>query len=247
MPSDIGGAVALLAAGSDRLIMGKFASISGLGIGRGMGRITGGLDVRDPVDGVAETEKIRRTLRQMLMARREKTSEIHLRGVVDSITGADVLTSDELGDCGLPLSPVKSEWEDSLWSLYKAYEESLKLRQPLHPSEELGDDDEKRLAELPLAVVETRDQIRAYSVDLVLQRTREALEDPVVRINLNMKAPAKSGQLISEGTAASSRLTSQLEKSIRQLVRREWARQTRETEVVLRVVKGQWTGSTQPL
>jgi hypothetical protein len=251
LPFSVSGAAALLAAGSDRLVMGRYSSLSPVNGFTYESHITGNLRKDMPEREDINLQDLRLILRRMLTKRRDKTSETALRAIEGSISG--FLARDEAREVGLPVSTINSDLDDQIWNLYRTYENHLKIRHPLYASMELHDGEEKALEGLPLAIVESRDLLHVFRVDVVMRKLRRIPEDPKVEVNLNLRMPEKApkptasseGGVKAEAVLARN-LKSLLEKTIKNLVRKEWIRQAGQPEIVLEISRAEWETSQQP-
>lgn len=245
LPYTVGGAVALLALGCDRLVMGKNASLSTIDGYGYPSSITGTLQKDQPARYEPEKAAFDAIVRRMLTSRREKTIETQLRTIQAALSSS--LSRDEVRAAGLPASTIKADLEESIWNLYKAYESSLKLRRPFQPIAEISEGDEKILGGLPLAVIESKETSHVFRADLQLRKIRHVAEIPNIEINLNLRMPDKFSEVSkTAGSAERSsaemarRLKPKLEKTIREIVRTEWIRKTERSEITLEILKTDW-------
>jgi len=252
LPFSTAGAPALLAAGCDRLLMGKYSVLSATdGFGSGT-QTTGMLQKNVLEQDDANLKDTFQILRRLLTSRRDRTGETQLKAIESAI--ACNLTRHEAKAAGLPLTNIKADLDDSIWNLYRAYEKFLELRRPIHAAAELDTGEEKVLESVPLAIIESRELMHIYRASILIRKIRQAAENPKVEIKLNLRVPAKTTEVLKSagtGTAADTVFTRQfkpkLEKTIKEMVTSEWTRQSARPQIVIEIIKADWQVMRRPM
>ena len=201
----------------------------------------------DPLDLgrlVRQRSCIQRTLRKLLMLRKERNSEEQLYPLYTALTDPQNLSigREEAKDIGLPVSFPKPELENSIEEIYSSCSSFLDLEDPVYPARYLDDEDEKVIRDMPLALLESSGTRTVYEADVAFRRRRDVPQSPDIDLNLNVRLPLESVERkIPRVTKPRlDRLRGHIGRSIETLVMNEIVRQSPAIGVDIQLLGGRW-------
>lgn len=126
-----------------------------------------------------------------------------------------------------------------MWDLYLAYEEMLKLNEPIDPDIELNDQ-ESKILQAPIAVIESAEKKHTFTININLRKKRQV--PPNLNINLQSQLPPAIDlkALPQQTQEILNQILAQISAQLPQLVQSEVARQSPLIGFDVRAYGGRW-------
>ena len=194
-----------------------------------------------------QNSHIRLVARKLVASQKEKVDEERMNAIIEILTEKMYSHGHSIGraeakDIGLKIQYPDSSTEDLIWRLYLLYEEHLKLNEPVDPELELGDDEEKQIDNMEIALIESVQKLHIFKTNVKLKKERQVPPSPNVNINMNLQLPAniQPQQLPAQVQQAIQQMMGQLQQQIGQLVMQEIIRQSPLKGIAGRAYGGRW-------
>jgi len=142
-----------------------------------------------------QNSHIRLVARKLLTTRNEKIDEEKINSIIETLTEkiyshGHGIARKEAKDIGLPVI-YADKIEDLIWQLFLKYEEFLKLNDPVHPEIELGQEEEKTLKDLSVAVIESIQKLHIHKTHAELKKLRKVPPSPQINFQMNLQLLSK--------------------------------------------------------
>lgn len=139
-----------------------------------------------------QSNHIRMVARRLLTTRTEKIDESKINTVIETLIEkiyfhGHAIARKEAGDIGLKVDYPSEALEDLMWKLYLAYEEVLKLNEPIDPITSLQSQERAVLPDQPTAVIESADMMHIFKLNIELRNKRQV--PPNLNVNLQLQLP----------------------------------------------------------
>lgn len=194
-----------------------------------------------------QSSHIRLAARKLLTSRRDKMDEERINTIIETLTEkmyshGHAIGRTEARDYGLPVIFPDNKTEDMMWRLYLEYENLLRLNDPLYPEIELGDEEEKTIEDLPMAVIESISGLHIFKANVNLKKDRNIPPSPNININVNLQLPAgiQPNQIPQQAQQVLQQLMSQITQNLPRLVQEEIVKQSPVKGIAGRVYGGNW-------
>lgn len=194
-----------------------------------------------------QNSHIRLVARKLLTSRKEKMDEEKINTIVETLTEKIYSHGHGIGrkeaqDIGLPVISIDGKLEELIWQLYLKYEDLLKLTDPVYPEIELGEDENKILEALPVAIMESVKKLHIYKANIDLKKNRKVPSSPQINLNVNLQLPPgiQPNQIPQQAQQIMQQLMAQISRNISQMVQQEIMRQSPIIGIGGRVFGGKW-------
>lgn len=194
-----------------------------------------------------QNSHIRLVARKLLTSRKEKIDEEKINAIVETLTEKIYSHGHGIGrkeakDIGLPVIFPDDKTEDLIWQLYLKYEDFLNLREPIYPEIELGNDENKILENLPLALIESVKKLHIFKANIDLRKDRKIPSAPQINLNVNLQLPPniQPAQLPQQAQQILQQLMAQISQNITQMIQQEIIRQSPVLGIGVRIYGGKW-------
>lgn len=194
-----------------------------------------------------QNSHIRLVARKLLTSRKEKLDEEKINSIIETLTEKIYSHGHGIGrkeakDIGLSTILPDESLENLIWDLYLVYEDFLKLIEPIHPEIELGNDEEKTLENLPVALIESTEKLHIFRTNVALKKDRRIPPSPQINLNVNLQLPPgiQPAQIPQQVQQIMRQLMAQVSQSIPQMVHREIVRQSPVVGIGGRSYGGKW-------
>ena len=194
-----------------------------------------------------QNSHIRLVARKLLTSRKEKMDEEKINAIVETLTEKIYSHGHGIGrkeakDIGLPVIFPDNKTEDLIWQLYLKYEDFLNLREPIYPEIELGNDENKILENLPLALIESVKKLHIFKANIDLRKDRKIPSAPQINLNVNLQLPPniQPAQLPQQAQQILQQLMAQISQNITQMIQQEIIRQSPVLGIGVRIYGGKW-------
>ena len=134
-------------------------------------------DVRPLIVGMVNREQshIRLVARKLLASHRDKIEEGKLSAIVEALTEklyshGHAIGRKEAREIGIPIEYATAPVEDDIWELFEEYESELDLRNVIDQETLLGDDEESRQNDLPIAILESTEILHRFETQMVVKK-----------------------------------------------------------------------------
>jgi len=191
-----------------------------------------------------QSNHIRMVARKLLTTRNEKIEESKLNTVIETLIEkiyfhGHAIARREAGDIGLRIEIPNDNLESIMWDLYLAYEEMLKLNEPIDPDIELNDQ-ESKILQAPIAVIESAEKKHTFTININLRKKRQV--PPNLNINLQFQLPPAIDlkALPQQTQEILNQILAQISAQLPQLVQSEVARQSPLIGFDVRAYGGRW-------
>jgi hypothetical protein len=139
---------------------------------------------------------IRLVARKLLATRKEKMEEDRIKLITDALTEkmyehGHAISRNEAKELGLPIENPDTDTEQLMWNLYVEYEKAFELQTPIdpvtlarssHPTK--SPTGEIVLADVPIACVESTEQLDVFRISLAFKPIYESLQ---ANLNINIE------------------------------------------------------------
>lgn len=190
---------------------------------------------------------IRLVARKLLAAHREKVDEEKLSAIVEALTEkmyshGHAIGRKEAKEIGLPVEEPTADLEATIWQLFEEYEKELDLLNNLDPETLLANEEEHKLTDLPLAVLESTEKLHRFETQALFRKKRNVPSNPQINVNLNVGLPANINpqQVPQQLQQALNQIMQQIMQSLPALVQQEIARQSPIAGFEGRTFGGRW-------
>lgn len=190
---------------------------------------------------------IRLVARKLLAAHREKVDEEKLSAIVEALTEkmyshGHAIGRKEAKEIGLPVEEPTADLEATIWQLFEEYEKELDLRNNLDPETLLANEEEHKLTDLPLAVLESTEKLHRFETQALFRKKRNMPSNPQINVNLNVGLPANINpqQVPQQLQQALNQIMQQIMQSLPALVQQEIVRQSPIAGFEGRTFGGRW-------
>ena len=194
-----------------------------------------------------QNSHIRLVARKLLTSRGEKMDEEKLNGIIETLTEKIYSHGHGVGrkeakDIGLHVTFAGDRTGELIWQLYLRYEDFLKLKHPIYPEIELGEQENKKLENLPVAVIESSAKLHVFKVNVDLRKNRKVPPSPQMNINVNLQFPPgiKPDQIPQQAQQILQQLMASISQQVTQIVQQEIVRQSPVMGIEFRVNGGEW-------
>jgi len=136
-----------------------------------------------------QNSHIRLVARKLLTSRKEKISAIVETLTEKIYSHGHAIGRKEAKDIGLPTVFPDDKVEDLIWQIFLKYEDFLKLNDPIYPEIELGEDENRILQDMPVALIESVKKLHIYKTKIELKKNRKVPPSPQINLNLNLQLP----------------------------------------------------------
>jgi len=136
-----------------------------------------------------QNSRIRLVARKLLTSRKEKISAIVETLTEKIYSHGHAIGRKEAKDIGLPTVFPDDKVEDLIWQIFLKYEDFLKLNDPIYPEIELGEDENRILQDMPVALIESVKKLHIYKTKIELKKNRKVPPSPQINLNLNLQLP----------------------------------------------------------
>lgn len=141
-----------------------------------------------------QNSHIRLVARRLLTSRKFKMDEEKINTIIETLTEkiyshGHAIGRKEAKDIGLPIIIAEGKLENLIWQLYLIYESFFRLNDPIHLEIELENQDNKKLENLPMALIESVTKLHVFKANVDLIKDRKTPASPQININLNLQLP----------------------------------------------------------
>lgn len=192
---------------------------------------------------------IRLVARKLLASHRDKVDEEKLSAIVEALTEkmyshGHAIGRKEAKEIGLPVEEASADLETTIWQLFEEYEKELDLRDNLDPETLLENEEEHKLKNLPLAVLESTEKLHRFETQAFFRKKRNVPSNPQINVNLNVGLPANVNpqQVPQQLQQALNQIMQQIMQSLPALVQQEIVRQSPVAGFEGRTFGGRWVG-----
>lgn len=199
-----------------------------------------------------QNSHIRLVARKLLTSRKEKLEEAKITSIIETLTQkmyshGHAIGRKEAEEIGLPVETPDEKLEDILWKLYLECENFLELNDPIDPLVTLSGKEEAHLEGVPIAIVESENNLHMFSVQVDFKRRRQVPPNPQININLGLNLPPNISpqQIPQQAQQILQQMINQLTQQAQRLIQQEIIRQSPETGVDIRIYGGKWQESKE--
>jgi len=190
---------------------------------------------------------IRLVARKLLSSRNMRLDEEKINTIIEILTEKIYSHGHAIGrkealDIGLPIMSPDPEIEKLIWDLYIKYENYLKLNDPLFIEIELENEEEKKLTNEPVALIESVNKLHVFRTSYHLKKKRNVPPNVQLNINFNLSFPPTivPAQIPQQAQTILQTLLAQVQRQLPQLVMQEFTRQSPIIGHEGRVIGGKW-------
>lgn len=194
-----------------------------------------------------QNSHIRLVARKLLTSRIEKLDEEKIDSIIETLTEKIYSHGHGIGrkeakDIGLPIIFPDDKIETLIWQLYLKYEDFLKLNDSICPEIELGEDENKILENLPVAVIESTKKFHIHKTNIDLKKSRKIPSSPQININVNLQLPPniQPDQITQQAQQILQQSLTQISQNIKQMVQKELINQSPIIGIGGRSYGGKW-------
>jgi len=126
--------------------------------------------------------------------------------------------------------------------LFIEYEQSLKLRERVDLEEELGNEENVEINNVPIAIIESEKKLHVFRVNIRIDKARQIPNNPQININFSLQLPAniQPQQIPQQIQNVLNGIMNQVNQQIPQIVNQEIIRQSPVLGVNARMYGGRW-------
>lgn len=162
-------------------------------LAEGLGRLAERLDAVGLGSVYRTRSHIRDVAHRMLTSQQEPPSERVMETIVETLAErvyahGHAIGFQEAKDIGLDVVHADDELDAAMWALLEAYEDDLRLREPLDPFVAVATQDHYK-EECTIAVVETSGLLFEFKGTLEVRAKRQMPTNLSVALNLNLQLP----------------------------------------------------------
>jgi hypothetical protein len=190
---------------------------------------------------------IRLVARKLLASHRDKVDEEKLSAIVEALTEkmyshGHAIGRKEAKEIGLPVEEASEDLETLIWQLFEEYEKELDLRDNLDPETLLENEEEHKLKNLTLAVLESTERLHRFETQAFFRKKRNVPSNPQINVNLNVGLPANVDpqQVPQQLQQALNQIMQQIMQILPALVQQEIVRQSPVVGFEGRTFGGRW-------
>jgi hypothetical protein len=194
-----------------------------------------------------QNSHIRLVARKLLTSRKRKMDEAKLTSIVETLSEkiyshGHAIGRSEAKEIGLPVELADKELENKIWELYLAYEDLLKLNEPIDPLVVLKGQDEHHFDDVPIAVIESESKLHLFAVQVDLKRKRQVPSNPQINMNLGLNLPPnlKPEDIPQQAQQILQQIVQRLGQEVQKMIQNELLRQSPESGIDIRVYGGKW-------
>lgn len=194
-----------------------------------------------------QNSHIRLVARKLLTSRKERLEEAKITSIIETLTEkmyshGHAIGRKEAEEIGLPVETPKEKLDNALWKLYLECENLLELNDPIDPLVTLSGKEEEHLEGIPLAIIESENNLHMFSVQVDFKRKRQVPPNPQININLSLNLPSNISpqQIPQQVQQILQRMINQLTQQAQTLIQQEIIRQSPEIGVDIRIYGGKW-------
>jgi hypothetical protein len=160
----------------------------------GLSKLTERLDAVTLGSAYRTHSHIRDVARRMLLSRNEPTSEQHMATIIETLAERVYAHGHAIGlrdavQIGLPATGADDELDAAMWKLLNAYEDDLKLLEPIDPAVATAGQD-VYTEQSVISVVETTEGGHQFAGETQIRAMRQVPPNLNVALNLNVQLPA---------------------------------------------------------
>ena len=199
-----------------------------------------------------QNSHIRLVARKLLTSRKEKLEEAKITSIIETLTQkiyshGHAIGRKEAEEIGLPIETPDEKLEDTLWKLYLECENFLELNDPIDPLVTLSGKEKAHLEGVPIAIVESENNLHMFSVQVDFKRRRQVPPNPQININLGLNLPPNISpqQIPQQAQQILQQMINQLTQQAQRLIQQEIIRQSPEAGVDIRIYGGKWQESKE--
>lgn len=191
---------------------------------------------------------IRLVARKLLTSHKEKIEKSKVATIIDTLTEkmyshGHAIGGREAAEIGLPVQRPDVNLEKLIWYLYCEYETLLQLNEPIDPEELLEKQNQEQVKQLlPLAVIESTENLNLFEATVLFQRKRQVPTNPQININFTLGLPPgyDLNQLDQSTQQLLQQLIGQVSQVLPQLVQQEIVRQSPIIGIEGKIYGGKW-------
>ncbi len=194
-----------------------------------------------------QNSHIRLVARKMLTSHSDKVDEEKLVAIVEALTEklyyhGHAIGRTEAKEIGLPVEEASADLEAALWKLFEHYENELELRNALHQEILLKAEEEQKLEDFPIGILESSEKLHMLEIRVQLRKRRVVPPDPQVSVPLVINLPpgTDSQQLPQEVEKEIEKQVKQAVQKLGGLVRQEIEKQSPVAGADIRLIRGGW-------
>ena len=177
---------------------------------------------------------IRLVARKLLTSRKEKIEESKLNTVIETLTEkiyshGHAIGRREAKEMGLDVKYAEEEGiEGLLWKLYQAYEEFLKIEDPIDLEIELKGKENSALDQVPVAVIESVDKLHVFRLSMNIARKRQVPPNLQMNVNLQLQMPPSVNlqSLPAQAQQILNEMMKQISSAVPKIVQEEIVKQS---------------------
>jgi len=192
-----------------------------------------------------QNSHIRLVARKLLTLREEKLEEAKIVSIIETLTEkiyshGHAIGRNEAKEIGLPVKMPDEKLEKAIWKLYLEYENLLELNEPIDPLVILSGKEEEHLENIPIAIIESENNLHMFSVQVDFKRRRRV--PPQINLNLGVNLPPNISpqQIPQQVQQILQQMVNQLGQQIQKLIQQEITKQLPEVGIDIRIYGGKW-------
>ncbi|MDI6871396.1 MAG: hypothetical protein QME79_08585 [Bacillota bacterium] len=192
---------------------------------------------------------IRLVANKLLSEHQPPLDHQQIQRIIEALTEKSYVHGHSIGrkeakEIGLDVADMNEEMEETAWSLYREYEDLLKLQGSADPQAFFTDDGPDLHCEEDaiVACIESRDKLHVFGGKLRIQRTRKVPPQPNINVNLGVTLPPTIdvAQIPDAVRDAVQQVIGQAAQQLRQLVQEELRRQSPVEGISRNLAGGAW-------
>jgi len=194
-----------------------------------------------------QNSHIRLVARRLLTSRMLKMDEEKINTIIETLTEkiyshGHAIGRQEAKDIGLPIIIAEDKLENLIWQLFLIYEDFFRLNDPIHLEIELEKQDNKKLENLPMALIESVRKLHVFKANVDLIKDRKIPASPQININLNLQLPPeiKPNEIPQQAQQVLQQLMNQLSRDIPHFVQKEIVKQSPVLGIRGNIFGGKW-------
>lgn len=194
-----------------------------------------------------QNSHIRLVARRLLTSRKLKMDEEKINTIIETLTEkiyshGHAIGRKEAKDIGLPIIIAENKLENLIWHLYLIYEDFFRLNDPIHLEIELESQDNKKIENLSMALIESVRKLHIFKANVDLIKDRKTPASPQINFNLNLQLPPdiRPDEIPQQAQQILQQLMNQLSREIPNLVQKEITKQSPVLGIKGNLFGGKW-------
>lgn len=179
-----------------------------------------------------QNNHIRMVARKLLTTRKvEKIEESKINTIIETLIEkiyyhGHAIARNEAEDIGLNVIYPDSDLDNLMWGLYLAYENALKLNEPIDPTISLQGREQTVLQDIPIALIESANLLHVFRINIELKNKRQVPPNLNININLQLPPSIDPQSLPQQTQQILNQMMAQISSVVPQIVQQEVARQS---------------------